>query len=52
MILIDKKITVDKPLTGSITKYDKVLLQFMTASLTTIAWLLQFSTTVISIYDT
>ena len=31
MFLIDKKIKVDKPLTGSITKYDKVLLHFTTA---------------------
>ena len=35
MFLIDKKITIDKPLTGSITKYDDALLQFMTASLIT-----------------
>ena len=61
VFLINKKITVDKPLTGIISKYDKALLQFMTASLITnynnlllhlkIAWLLQFSTTVITIYD-
>ena len=61
MFLIDKKITPDKPLTGSITKYDKALLQFTRASLITnydnlllqftIACLLQFSTTVITIYD-
>ena len=53
VFLINKKITVDKPLTGIISKYDKALLQFMTASLITnynnlllhltIAWLLQFS---------
>ena len=35
MFLIEKKITVDKPLAGSITKYDKVLLQFKTARLIT-----------------
>ena len=50
--LIDKKITLDKPLTGSITKYDKATLQFATASL--IAnydnLLLQF-TIGITIYD-
>ena len=62
MFLIDKKISVDKPLTlKSITKYGNVLLQFTTARLITnydnvllqftIAWLLQFSTTVITIYD-
>ena len=67
MFLIDKKIPVDKPLTGIISKYDKALLQFTTASLVTnynnpllhltIAWLLQFSTlllqltTGITIYD-
>ena len=65
MFLIDKKISVDKPLTlltlRSITKYDNVLLKFTTARLITnydnvyynllIAWLLQFSTTVITIYD-
>ena len=61
VFLINKKITVDKPLTGIISKYDKALLQFMTASLITnynnlllhltIAWLLQFSTTVITIND-
>ena len=62
MFLIDKKISVDKPLTlRNITKYDNVLLKFMTARLITdydnvllqftIAWLLQFSTTVITIYD-
>ena len=33
VFLINKKITVDKPLTGIISKYDKALLQFMTASL-------------------
>ena len=53
MFLIDKKISVDKPLTlRSITKYGNVLLQFTTARLITnydnvllqftIAWLLQF----------
>ena len=62
MFLIDKKISVDKPLTlRSITKYGNVLLQFTTARLITnydnvllqftIAWLLQFSITVITIYD-
>ena len=62
MFLIDKKISVDKPLAlRNITKYDNVLLKFMTARLITnydnvllqftIAWLLQFSTTVITIYD-
>ena len=61
MFLINKKITVDKPLTGIISKYDKALLQFTTASLITnynnlllhltIARLLQFSTTVITIND-
>ena len=61
VFLINKKITVDKPLTGIISKYDKALLQFMTASLITnynnlllhltIAWLLQFSTTVVTIND-
>ena len=35
MLLIDKKVTPDKPLTESITKYDKALLQFTTASLIT-----------------
>ena len=63
MFLIDKKISVDKPLTSrTITKYDDVLLQFTTARFITnydnellqimTAWLLQFSvTTVITIYD-
>ena len=62
MFLIDKKISLDKPLAlRNITKYDNVLLKFMTARLITnydnvllqftIAWLLQFSTTVIIIYD-
>ena len=40
MFLINKKITVDKPLTGIISKYDKALLQFTTASL-----ILQITTT-------
>ena len=35
MFLIDKKVTLDKPLRGSITKYYKALLQFTTASLIT-----------------
>ena len=60
VFLIDKKITVDKPLTGIISKYDKALLQFIASLITnynnlllhlTIAWLLQFSTTVITIND-
>ena len=61
MFLINKKITVDKPLTGIISKYDKALLQFTTASLIknynnlllhlTIAWLLQFLKNVITIND-
>ena len=62
MFLIDKKISVDKPLTSrTITKYDNVSLQFTTARFVTnydnvllqitIAWLLQFSVTaVITIY--
>ena len=59
MFLIDKKSTVDKPLTGSITKCDKALLQFSTAMLITNnvvllhlsrQRLLQF-TTGITIYD-
>ena len=61
MFLINKKITVDEPLTGIISKYDKALLQFTTASLIKnynnlllhlkIAWLLQFLTNVITIND-
>ena len=67
MFLIDKKISVDKPLTFKKSKYDNVLLQFTTARLIknyenvllqlTIAWLLQFSqlfqftTVAITIYD-
>ena len=62
MVLIDNKISVDKPLNlRSVSEHDNVLLQFTSAMLITnynnvslqmtIAWLLQFSTTVITIYD-
>ena len=62
MFLIDNKISVDKPLNlRSVSEHDNVLLQFTSAMLITnynnvslqmtIAWLLQFSTTVITIYD-
>ena len=62
MFLIDKKTSVDKPLNlRSVSEHDNVLLQFTSAMLITnynnvslqmtIAWLLQFSTTVITIYD-
>ena len=62
MFLIDKKTSVDKPLNlRSVLEHDNVLLQFTSAMLITnynnvslqmtIAWLLQFSTTVITIYD-
>ena len=62
MFLIDKKTSVDKPLNlSSVSEHDNVLLQFTSAMLITnynnvslqmtIAWLLQFSTTVITIYD-
>ena len=66
MFLIDRKFTKDKPLTFNlrcITKYDNVLLQYLFTKAQlitnydkmllqfTIAWLFQFWTTVITIYD-
>ena len=65
MVLIDKKFTVHRPYKTltlrCITKYDNMLLKFKTARLITnydnmllqfkIAWFLQFSKTVITIYD-